>query len=339
MQPIMKKYIQYSLIALAALMGWTSCSDEDEVMQQDKNNVEVKINLAYPVEGYTTKALGDPGIPEDFPAPDYVYVWLVTNNKVTYQVFDEANNNKLSWTRSGDRDYYVSTSAFNFQQNASITWARIYVLASKQPLNFVTATINDEEAVKNIIIEAQKDANGKALNLRDIYSTPYNLMNRDNEYYGTGTIFQPGENGNNTGKIVVAFGTSREPLTLYHVAAKVDFMWEAANHTQETTMKRIEVLNAPTQGYVFKPTKNVKPTSYTNEYVLPVLETTDEGNKWEGRSYTYMLQPENYSLQYKVNTQKGGNTYSNTVTTSETGMTGGQHEIYAAWYLVRLNLK
>lgn len=335
----MKKYILYSLVAMASLMGWTSCSEEDEVMQQGKDNVEVQINLAYPVEGYTTKALGDPGIPEDFPAPDYVYCYLVTNNSVTSHTFSAEKNNKLSWKRSSDRDYYVSTTAFNFQQNAAITWARVYVLASKQPLKFVSGTPTTETEIQNIIIEAQQDASNVALNLRDIYSTPYNLMNRDNEYYGTGTIFQPGENGNKTDKIVVAFGTSREPLTLYHVAAKVDFMWEAENHTQATTMKKIEVLNAPTQGYVFKPTKNAKPTSYSSEYVLPVLETTDEGNKWEGRAYDYMLQPVNYTLQYKVTTKKDGNLYTNEKTTVETGMTEGQHEIYAAWYLVRLNMK
>lgn len=353
----MKKYIQYSLIALAALMGWTSCSDEDEVMQQDKNNVEVKINLAYPVEGYTTKALGDPGVYEDFPAPEYVYVWLVTNNnngKPFYYAFNETMGNALTWTRphtsdpsSTERDYYVSeaafnTTAFNDFEQSNITWARIYVLASKHPLDFVTniSNLQDEEAVKNIIIKAQQDVNRVDLSLRDIYSTPYNLLNKDREYYGTGTIFPANEGENKTNKIVVAFGTGSAPLTLYHVAAKVDFMWEAADHTQETTMKKIEVLNAPTQGYVFKPAKNVKQTSYSDVYTVTPLASTDEGNKWEGRAYTYMLQPEDYTLEYKVTTKKNDGLHVNTLkTTGEDNMTSNQHNIYASWYLIRLNMK
>lgn len=331
----MKKLIIYSLFALAALMGWSACSDDEIV---GKDNVEVQLHLAVPANELVTRAPGDPGAYESFPTPQFIYAYIIVN-KTTVKT---GSKNGITWKREGD--YYTSYTSdntsekpftFSFESNENIENARIYVLASNEAIGFdPNQSLSTPEDVENLIFSATGD-NGQPLNLRDVYSTPYNLLNADNEYYGTGTIFAPGQNGNTSDKTVIAFGTSKNKLTLYRVAAKVDFQWEAQDHTSYSTIKKIEVTNAPTQGYCFKPVGNVKGTSYTNEYTATVLSSDEvnEGNKWEGRAYSYMLQPQNYSLTYKVTTEQG----SKTVTTSETGM--NKSEIYSAWYMIRLNLK
>lgn len=336
----MKKSIIYSLFALVTLMGWSACSDDDNIVS--KNTVEVQLNLAVPANDFETRAPGDPGVYEEFPEPHFIYVFLVlSESNIQYRVLQDV----VSWNRAGD--YYVSTGRFNLEVEnigSDVVKPEAYILASPKAIRWTFSGYwQKEENVKkdsktdvlNKIFLSQTYDDGSKINLRDIYSTPYNLLNADNEYYGTGTVFGSTDPNNNTGKPVIAFGSSKNKLTLYRVAAKVDFQWEAEDHNTTNTIKEIEIFNVPTSGYAFKPVGNVSGVSYNGYAPMKVFSESEvnEGNKWEGRAYTYMLQPENYSLTYKVTTEQG----SKTVTTSETGM--NKSEIYSAWYMIRLNLK
>lgn len=331
----MKKLIIYSLFALAALTGWSACSDDDNIVS--KNTVEVQLNLAVPATDITTRALGDPGVYEEFPAPHFIYVFLVmSETDFRFRVFED----EINWSRSGD--YYISTGRFNIELDnigTDVTHPEAYILASPKAIKWAETDYwmhnNSKTQITDKVFLSQTYDDGSKINLRDIYSTPYNLLNADNEYYGTGTVFGSTDPNNNTGKPVIAFGSSKNKLTLYRVAAKVDFQWEAEDHNTTNTIKEIEIFNVPTSGYAFKPVGNVSGVSYNGYAPMKVFSESEvnEGNKWEGRAYTYMLQPENYSLTYKVTTEQG----SKTVTTSETGM--NKSEIYSAWYMIRLNLK
>ena len=360
------------LAAAATLAPLASCSDDHE--GTDGNTCRICLDLS--VCGATADTRlnpGDPGYTEYFEAPRYVYLFFAVG-----PVRNAANNPVFAYTFTTEQsdwtlgeDVYTLTNAptktINIDPSLDLTHnpkIRAYIVASFDALTFVDqASLVGSGSYSRIafsekdLIDARFYATGSgsnpySLSLRDVYSTPYNLKYADNGYSASPTV----ENRDGyygtvpSGYVTTTLITFSD--TLYHTAAKVDFQWNAADPTADLYATSAVILNAPTQGYLFRPASTVTGVGTYSKLLLagdrynggtPTAATADDmnnnheakyadvftsnvGNQWSGRAYTYVLQPGN--LEYNFSTSQK-DYEAQKATTSDNGST---NRIFAAWY-------
>lgn len=130
------------------------------------------------------------------------YMPLHTSNVTSSYMAEDKSSNHLSFncarpSKFGDPNY-----------------PREYINESK---TYTDDTYGTEDAVKNIIFSNITLRN----NMQDVYSTPYNKKNANDDYYGTITDY--------------ASNVPNINIVLYHVATKVDVQWSIDEDYQGTS--------------------------------------------------------------------------------------------------------
>ena len=249
------------------------------------------------------RAFGDPGTTETFDFPKYAYIFMVwsedgTAEKTHIETFPrmdldddlwERDENTLEYSVPGDPVYVYTQKVFKLLDAKVRKWGRLYVAVSKEDIapyvkgsDPKKTTPTSETDVQNLVF----DNNTRAIqgSLQDIDSTPYNY-NVGGKYYGEIANFAYNE-GAGTGSNV-AYAN----LLLYHVAAKVDVMWNVAEGKRsEMKLSYIaaeHLYDGPC--LLFRPMENEPGVEkYTSGYTKE-LATNDIGTQWNGRAYFYTI--------------------------------------------------
>ena len=340
-----------------------------------------------PASAPQNRAFGDPGTTEQFALPLYIYIYIVKYkgegdkaNAANWLLWETINKSyldetginddakKAAWeakwvkkrytglydTYHDDVYEYTQTVFQPFEGNSFD--GKVYVVASAVPLTLTavtkgTSTLTDIQNITFQFDDGSDYANAVRDNLQNIYSTPYNYTGGRTDYYGS---FYESEN------------VPRFNLLLYHVASKVDLMWNVpdimvdtndddAPDTKLRSLVKLSYIaaqnlyNGPC--YVFRPTENEYAGAlYTPGYTRTVLNEAppSPGTQWYGRAYFYAIpyknneNPKNYPLQLRL--QKGGDdpagtSYYSTTVKTEVGGTWtswlrGQITINTATYNV-----
>ena len=300
------------------------------------------------------RAFGDPGTTEQFALPQYLYIFIVkyegvgdegkatlTNWKVweilTKSFEDEEGANetakKAAWNARWEKRRYTglydTEEDIVYQYTAIIHQlleeggfdGRVYVVASAVPLTF-TPTINGSSTLADLLGMTFRFDGGDAYdtnvrnNLQNIYSTPYNYNGNGVDYYGS------------------FYATQKVPhfdLLLYHVAAKVDLMWNVTDSIDtddddepDTDLRSLVKLSYIAVDslydgpcYLFKPTENTIGNNkvYPSGYTKVLVESLSPGTQWNGRKYFYAIPYKNndsptkhYPLKLRL--QKNGDSSS-----------------------------
>ena len=261
-----------TVAALTTLLA-TSCANDDA----PRATVQMPVTLIIPAEALDTRTPGDPGTYEKFNNPQYLYLYVVFNgNQVT------AIERPLTegWTKTvlsegGDPIYrYNGSIHVNLMNNATYTSGNVYAAVSYTPLTLSSTNPTQESAVENITFTLTDD---NIRYLQDIYSSPYNLketVNNNVQYYGAIKDLNS--------------AVPHVDLILYHVAAKVDLIWNVADDVQSDIRltDNITVNGLSRKGYLFRPNENTTPTE-TDKY--PHSIPINIGNQWDGRADFYAI--------------------------------------------------
>ena len=190
-----------------------------------------------------TRALGDPGPAETFVLPQYLYIYLVTTTTsgTTQVIFKKQEVNPEDWklsTSGGNTNEHFSAKdgLYVYQGHLSINLplnrkeGRVYVVASYLDLDDSGTSSPNYKLVTDVSsLKSHTDVEDKVTftnqsslrsNMQNLYSSPYNLKNKDDKYYGTIKDY--------------ASNVPHIDMVLYHVATKVDLQWTIDEQFQGT---------------------------------------------------------------------------------------------------------
>lgn len=278
-----------TVAALTILLA-TSCADNDAL----RATVQMPVSLVLPAEAIETRALpGDPGTWEKFNQPKHLYLFVVLQGNLdgvtnAVGIFQEYQPLNGSWVKTAVNGDSVYKYAGNIQVNipeGDRTQGAVYAATSYTPLTLDNApTEGTSYASWDAAINAVKAVTFTPAdydNLQDIYSSPYNLKIDDDNNQHTP------DNYYGTVQDVASAQPNVDNLMLFHVAAKVDFLWNVADNAQSViSLTEMTVNGLSRTGYLFRPNENGVPAhdaTYTR--VIPI----NIGNQWDGRAYFYAI--------------------------------------------------
>ena len=283
------------LLAMTLLNG---CTDDDA----PRNIVQMPVSLYIPADMLETRAVpGDPGSYERFNQPNYLYLYLVFNGQTSTQITAIERQLNEGWELiDGGNPVYRYNGAINVSlvQNEACLSACVYAAVSSTPLT-LTVDCTNEATIKNATFTLTND---NIQSLQDIYSTPYNLMetvNSVDQYYGTVKD--------------VNTAVPHVDLILYHVAAKVDLIWNVADEKQSDIRltDKIIVNGLSRTGYLFRPRENDVPS---NDKTYTHSISINPGNQWDGRAYFYAI-PYSNGVNYPLTLDLEAKDQADNVTT------------------------
>lgn len=312
----MKVKLSYIIMLMLGVLILTGCQSEESDFREEENyrtlRLDISLGLQSDDDMLTTRVPGDPGTYEKFVFPEHAYVYLVADNGVTTTVCKRTDAEQeelpslsfsldsekwrkavhsMSVPQSVNDSIYVYLDRLYFKVPADATTARLYVAMSKQELNnltSITAETSTEADVLGMTYDVVSTSGTAAEQQRDrsavqhIYSSPYNYQ-IGSQYYGT---------------IDVTSESARLSLMLYHVAAKVDMMWNIDKSLQSTNrLTNIQARRLKQLGCkLFKPTENTWTSADdASNYTLDMMED-DISRQWYGRQYYY-------AIPYKVDSK------------------------------------
>ena len=259
------------------------------------------------------RAFGDPGTTEQFALPKYAYIFLVFNLKndrpADIRYFEWKNEDAIT----DDDDFtweevQVSSAAYGVNEgdlirvcNKKIT-EQTPVLGQVESCHLYAAVSDVALTLKNgaTTIDASHVPTTEAAvqgitftvndalqpHLQNIYSTPYNYQPDGSHYYCSLNIWRDAPTYN---------------IMLYHVASKVDLMWNVPEDKQGAVkVTEVKVKNLfEGDAYLFKHTANThtmftgegaEPNGYTPATSLAGNVAGDvAGTWWAGRAYLYTI--------------------------------------------------
>ena len=272
----------------------TACSSTDPSME-DGHVVRMPIVLAIPANnadlttGSTgakaTRAEGDPGTYEKFELPKYLYIYLINtsiNEKETKihtpEGMNKDNGYRLDpekWTKTTTQDnnkdsIYTYTDQIRIIIPENRSNGVVYAAMSSVPITVSGVDMDNPTTVANATFTLGDGVSNKSEALKNLYSSPYNLM-KDKHYYGT-----------------VSDYNSNSPyinMVLYHVASKLDVQWNVDASVQDKVkLSQIKLTGLSGGGKLFKPLENTASSSpYDETFSL------DAGSQWYGRQATYVI--------------------------------------------------
>lgn len=284
------------LIVGAWALFFASCSSSDSPSGEADRLVRMPINIAIPVNDASladrtgakvTRAEGDPGTYEHFVLPTHLYIYLVVTSMdgtkttvLTPEGMDVAGGYRLkpeNWVKVTTSDYqkdsvYTYTGKIGIIIPEDRSAGVVYAAMSSVPIT-VSYTGNDVANAGFILGSEATGNEGEAL--KNLYSSPYNLLNVDKKYYGT----------------VNDFGTNSPYIdrVLYHVGAKFDMQWNVDTSMQHHVMlSKITLKGLSGGGKLFKPLENTAASTATYSETC----TLDAGSQWYGRKATYIIRGE-----------------------------------------------
>ena len=299
------------------LFGLTGCNNE-----MDLAPMELELRLAISANGISNpqyapslsrnesdtmqlRVFGDPGEAENFEFPDHLYAYLVWSEggdpEVTHvqviktelnpSFWKQESNSSLTYQTKGDSLYVYTQKIFTLLKDKKRVWGKLYVFVSKGEVNlYVKGNPSklEKDYVAEDVLNLVFDNSSSTIqaNLKNLYSTPYNYEVND-KYYGTIANFAYDGTGESESGSRVAF----VDLFLYHVAAKVDVMWNVAEGKRSEMKLSYIAAEHLYDGscLVFRPMENeLGVEKYTSGYTR-VLATNDIGTQWNGRAYFYTI--------------------------------------------------
>lgn len=338
----------------------------------------------------TTRAMGDPGTYEHFGRPRYFYVYVVgfTADDKAYpessggtvcpiEIEDGSTDELVNRIDVGEGESqwskYLMTvdppqtwmdSIYGSKQSvllklpsADINKLRVYVAASPTILKHnghelgvkvgdddqVLGSSHNESHVLDLKFDVDDDLKDK---LQDLYASPWNYAPAGAPYNGLYyyTISDLSKNIDQT-------------RIIYHVASKVDVMWNVDKAQQATN--RITYIEArklkEKNCYLFKPMENTWTTSgdnndEANNYSKALMDD-DISRQWYGRQYFYTIpfRRDNSAdggtaKDFDVNLHilkngddKGDNAASGYNLTFRRPLNGGNYEVFTPW--VRMDMR
>lgn len=239
--------------------------------------------------------MGDPGTYERLDLPHYANVFIVFKRIdgaydvraiINRDLYEGKSDDSQVWEplpNAQDETIYRCLVTFSeLSLLASVTdYCHIYAVMSKEPLTIKNgSTVVDdshlptnEEEVKALTFTVTDALQN---DLQNIYSTPYNYM-VDGQYYASLHI---------GGELI------RSNIILYHVASKVDLMWNVPEDVQtKIHVTRIKAKNLfKGDALLFKPTENIHTAFTSVDGYTPADLTGDvAGTWWAGRKYFYTI--------------------------------------------------
>lgn len=233
---MIRKISKY-LTLLAACLCLSACSEDEEFVEKVDNPATVEFVLSGDVSDFiSTRATNDEFLLSDnFQKPEHLYIFLSLNSASGRTILAKTLTG-MTWNQSGNS--YVTSVSFALPNNINLlttTSARAYVVASKDPVEINGANIEPGSMVQTDLTEQDirkltfKTGN---VNLRDVYSTPCNNLTHVNseggEYYVTA-------HKSDITETRIKFGSKQQPIKLYHVASRVDFIWSDGSDFPNTS--------------------------------------------------------------------------------------------------------
>ena len=294
----------------------SGCKPEEPTQQLAMSiSICLPAGEVYPAQAPELRAFGDPGTTEQFALPTHVYIYIVKDDKV-WDIIEKTPSSS-DWTKKHyvgpydtekDSIYVYTPEDLNLLLESGSFNGRIYIYASAVQLtpSPVITTGSDLADLLNLKFSfdgtLQDDPTSIVNNLQNIYSTPYNYQPDGEHYYGS------------------FYATQKVPhlnLLLYHVAAKVDLMWNVKENLREDVKISYIAAENLYDGpcYIFKPTAN-QPTNeyldenhvYTGGYTKTVLDSKKNespapspGTQWNGRGYFYAIPYKNNDVDGESN--------------------------------------
>ena len=275
----MRRRTLFLLFALPVIL-LTACQSGD-TEEAVNSSMEMPVYFRIPADGgYTTRAIGDPGdFGDEFTKPTMLYLFVVTVPQTGDPQISNHTVNLTAdnWQKTtvGTETYYEYTNTVKVtlpenikaEQRKAI---RVYAAVSPMTLDNFSA-VADEDGIRNLTADLPDDGHAYQY-IRDIYSTPADHTT-GTDYYGT-----------------VENPTASNPsvtLTLYHVAAKIDIIWNVATDIQSSVrLRQVSLYGLRHEACrLFRPMKNTP--AATNTYRTSV--TTDVGSQWLGRHSFYVI--------------------------------------------------
>lgn len=275
--------------ACAMSLLLTACVSGDplDTPQPEPQRVDMPISITIPANDALTRAPGDPGLSTGLMLPKHVYLYLIYNLsldgsgpdyvephsylltpenwvKETYSGSLKAENDEV-WRYTGNLSISIPDTRSN---------GRVYAAASYAPLTVSNDSPATEQEVKDLTFDVSTP--DLQQHLGDLYSTPYNYLGTRTQYYGT-----------------IANFSSKVPsvdLMLYHVAAKVDVIWNVAADVQsDNRITQVAAIGLKQLScYLFRPTENLwTADDDATHYDSPFA--TDPGTQWLGRHPFYVI--------------------------------------------------
>lgn len=290
----MKNARVYIIIGVLLSLLLSSC--EEPVRQIDY--IELPISFAIPAgENYNSRlnaparVPGDPGTFEDFDRPNHAYVFVAFHQNVSGVkdtivscVLDTAILSS-DWEKRDTVYYYNKTFLMGIPNKDYIVDANVYLAASNVSLalkkNGGASVVKEtkstwptkESEIHDLTFYVDDELQD---GLQHIYSSPYNYKPDGEHYYGR-----------------VSYFATKVPyihMLLYHVASKVDLMW----NVPDTARTKLRVTNVKVKNlfkgdaYLFKPTKTEE-TKFSDGYTPDAIAGDSPGTWWAGRKYFYTM--------------------------------------------------
>lgn len=309
----------------------TACSSTGPSVEDD-HVVRMPIVLAIPANnaelttGSTsakaTRAEGDPGTYEQFQLPKYLYIYLINTSidgSETKVLTPEGMNpstgyslSKDKWTKTTTQDnnkdsIYTYTDQIRIIIPENRSKGVVYAAMSTVPITVTYTGTNVADATFTL----GDAASNKSEALKNLYSSPYNLM-KDDHYYGT-----------------VSDYNSNSPhinMVLYHVASKLDVQWNVDASVQDKVkISKITLTKLSGGGKLFKPLENTASLSTYDETF-----TIDEGSQWYGRQATYVI-PVKTDGKYQFPMTLTNSVSSSVKTTTATATPSTTNTVFVPW--------
>lgn len=255
-----------------------SACQSDDAKPAELGDRLMPVYLSIPANGgYVTRGAGDPRtVGDDFTPPTKLYLYVVKETIAgTSSIHQQTSDLDGSWNKTvvgGETIYQysghieVELTDFNANNREAI---RVYAAVSPVALENLSA-VTDEDDIRNLTVDLPDD-NHQYEYIKDIYSTPADYET-DGQYYCT--VEDPEK--------------PSVSLSLYHVAAKVDVIWNVATAMQPAVrLKQVALAGLRRKGCrLFRPMQNTPPTSNTYQTTV----TTDGvGSQWMGRHSFYVI--------------------------------------------------
>ena len=279
----MFKY-KINIIALFVFALFTSCSRHEE---QEKLVLPLQLvvhsDMAY---SSTRRIVGDPGTAERLDLPRYAYVFTVfkkisgdydVRTIVQSDLYDGGKTDSEVWTAVDTGGDIVYRCLIKLEEVTpvlgQVEYCHVYAAVSKVPLTLTNTNPLTEGDVLNVQFNVDDEMQDE---LQNIYSTPYNNY-IDGRYYG---------------RLNVRQSVTSTDIVLYHVASKVDLLWNVQENKQsEMRITGIKAKNLfKGDSYLFRPTENVHSQFTSSDgYTLGDLVGDVAGTWWAGRTYFYTI--------------------------------------------------
>jgi hypothetical protein len=291
-------------------------------------NIQIKTT-----EVLQSRALGDPGVKEEFPLPSWAYIYVVANSAADgsgaslLQIVSGANNkggielNRALWKQdTSDPSIYHYTGPLNIRLWHMAKSAKVYVAVADRKIRSILLPSDPNEIV-SLKYDPSEEGAASSVFMKNLYATPYNLNKSDGAYYGT--------------VIDLNTNTPSVNVMLYHVAARLDIKWNVGEERRKTfALGALSVSNLPKECYLFKPTNN-EPAD-DNAYSESIVSSFSPTTAWSGRKVVYVPQLNDGSRNFPVTLN-----YTNAANGDEPGTKNQdfqfQSEVFTTWFNVEAN--